>query len=167
MTPFCFEHVFRADSVEELFTAYFDEGLQAEQDRVLEIASREIVERTALSRVCRVAPRRQLPAFVQPFLRGPLHYVETVTWLPERNELVIEICPSIGRVRVSATYGLEATSPRAIRRRYAGAVSVDIALIGGRIERGIVENLAQSLPRAAGCTQAWLDRIPRSVAARA
>lgn len=167
MTPFCFDHVFRADSVDQLFAAYFDEALQAEQDRLLEIASRETLERTALSRVCRVAPRRQLPGFLQPFLRGPLHYVETVTRLPERDELAIEICPSLGRIRISATYRLEAAGPQTIRRRYAGDVSVDIALVGGRIERGIVEDLAQSLPRAAGCTQAWLDRIPRSVAARA
>lgn len=167
MTPFCFEHVFRSGSVEELFTAYFDEALQAEQDRLLDVASREILERTELSRVCRVVPRRQLPAFVQPFLRGPVHYVEAVTWLRDRGELAIEIRPNLGRIEVSATYRLEVAGPQAIRRRYAGCVSVDIALVGGRIERGIVTDLAQSLPRAAGCTQAWLDRIPRSVAARA
>jgi hypothetical protein len=62
---------------------------------------------------------------------------------------------------ITATYRLDPVGARAIRRRYAGAVSVNIALIGGRLERGTVEELGRSLPRAAACTQAWLDRIPR------
>src|SRR3569623_215421 len=156
MTPFSFEHVFRAHSVDELFAAYFDDAHQVEQDRVLDIASREVLERTELSRVCRVTPRRQLPGFVQALLHGPLQYVETVTRQRDRDELAIELRPSLRRVQISVTYGLEQVGPRAIRRRYAGAVSVDIALVGARIERGIVADLAQSLPRAAGCTQAWL-----------
>jgi hypothetical protein len=61
----------------------------------------------------------------------------------------------------------EQVGPRAIRRRYSGAVSVDIALVGGRIERGIVDELAAGLARAAVLTQGWLDKFPRSVAARA
>jgi hypothetical protein len=44
---------------------------------------------------------------------------------------------------------------------------VDIALVGGRIERGIVDELAAGLARAAVLTQGWLDKFPRSVAARA
>jgi Protein of unknown function (DUF2505) len=167
MTPFCFEHVFVADSVAEVFAAYFDDDQQAEQDHVLEITSRETLERTPLSRVCRVTPRRQLPALVRPFVTAPLQYIEVVNWQRERDELAITIRPNLGRVEISATYRLEQVAPQSIRRRYAGCVSVDIALIGARIERGFVEELGRSLPRAAGCTQAWLDRIPRSMAARA
>jgi hypothetical protein len=54
-----------------------------------------------------------------------------------------------------------------IRRIYDGSVSVDVALIAGRIERGIVAEYRRSLPLAAACTQSWLDRIDRSVSARA
>jgi len=167
VTPFCFEHEFRAGSTDEVFAAYFDEVHQVEQDRVLDITSREVLERSELRRVCRIVPRRQLPALVKPFVSGPLHYVESVTLCRDRGELVIEIRPSLGRVQISATYRLEQVGPRAIRRRYAGAVSVNIALVGGRIEQGLVDELGRSLPRAAACTQAWLDRIPRYMSARA
>ena len=44
---------------------------------------------------------------------------------------------------------------------------MDIALVGGRIERGIVGELGRTLELAASCTQKFLDRIPRSLAARA
>jgi hypothetical protein len=160
MTPFCFDHVFRAGSPEELLASFFDAGCQAEQDRVLGIVERRVLERGDGRRVCRVVPSRTIP-----LVGGAVHYVESVT--RSGDELAIELRPSLGRTVITATYGLEQVGVRAIRRRYAGAVSVNIALIGGRIERGIVEELGRSLPRAAACTQAWLDRIPRYMSAGA
>ena len=165
MTPFSFEHVFRAASIHELLDAYFDDDLQAEQDRVLAVTSREVLERTAMSRVCRVTPRRQLPALVRPFVTGTLQYVETVVRV--EDGLTIDIWPSVGRTQIAATYRLDTVSPGRVSRRYAGSVSVDIALVGGRIERGIVLDLGRTLELAASCTQKFLDRIPRSLAARA
>ncbi len=174
MTPFCFEHVFRAPSVAAVFAAYFDPDQQVEQDRCVDIAEREILELDdrgdELRRVCRVVPRRRLPALIKPFVAGSLHYLETVSWRRSADEIAIEIRPSMlrGRVRISATYRLEAIGPDAVRRRYAGSVSVDVALLATRIEGGIVDELSHSLPRAATCTQLWLDRrYPLSLAARA
>ena len=161
MTPFCFEHVFRADSPEDLLVSFFDDDCQAGLDRVLDIASRDVLERGAGRRVCRVVPNRRIP-----LIGGSFHYVESVT-RTGTDELAIEIRPSLQRVVISATYRLERAGAREIRRRYAGTVSVNIALIGGRLERGIVEELGRSLPAAAASTQAWLDRIPRYMSARA
>ncbi len=165
MTPFSFEHVFRAASCRELLDAYFDEDHQAEQDRVLDVTHREVLAQSPVSRVCRVTPRRQLPALVRPFVAGTLSYLETV--VRGDDGLTIDIQPSMGRTQISATYRLDSVGPGEIRRRYAGNVSVDIALVGPRIERGIVAELGRTLQVAAASTQAYLDRIPRSLAARA
>ncbi len=171
MTQFCFEHVFRAPSTAAVFAAYFDPAHQSDQDREVDIAEREILSLTddgeTLRRVCRVVPKRQLPALVKPFVSGPLHYIETVTWQRAADEITIEIRPSLlaGRVQILGTYRLERIGPNEIRRRYAGEVSVDIALLASRIERGIVQELGKSIPVAASCTQIWLDR--QSVSATA
>ena len=174
MTPFCFEHEFRAPSIESVFAAYFDPNHVSEQDRDMEIVEREILELTdtgdEVRRVSRVVPRRQLPAIIKPFVSGQLHYIETVTWRRTQNEMHIEIRPSMlrGRVQITGTYHLEQTGPEKIQRRYAGEVSVDVALLASRIERGIVGEFEKSMPVAASCTQGWLDRqIERSVAAQA
>ena len=99
---------------------------------------------------------------------GPLHYLETVTWLRHRDEIRIELRLFGDRGRVAATYHLEERAPGSIFRRYAGEVSVDVALVSGRIERGIVAEFERSLARTATCTQIWLDKqTQRSVAARA
>jgi len=174
MTPFCFEHVFRAPSTAAVFAAYFDSDHQLEQDRCIEIAQRELLELDdrdgVLRRTCRVVPRRQLPALVKPLISGRLDYIETVCWERRADSLSIEIRPSMlhGRVHIAGTYRLASVGCDAIQRRYAGEVSVDIAWISGRIERGIVAELARTLPVAANCTQQWLDRQPPiSVAAQA
>ena len=118
MTPFCFEHVFRAPSTAAVFAAYFDEEHQREQDREVDIAERELLELDdrgdELRRVCRVSPRRQLPAVVRPFVAGPLHYVETVTWRRRADEISIEIEPSLlrGRSRIASTYRLQRVGPK-------------------------------------------------------
>jgi hypothetical protein len=161
---FSFEHVFRAPSTAAVFAAYFDIEHERDQDRRLEIAEREVLELEdragELRRVCRVVPRRQLPVFIKPFIPGGLHYREAVTWRRAADEISIEVRPSVMRARVEihATYRLEQIGVEEIHRRYAGEVSVDVALVGGRIERGIVQEFTKSMPVAARCTQDWLDR---------
>jgi hypothetical protein len=164
VTEFCFEHVFRAPSTAEVFAAFFDDDHQLEQDRQLAIAKRELLELDdrgdELYRRQRITPERQLPAIVKPFVAGPLHYIESQTWRRSSSEIALEIRPSLfgGRARVDATYSLTDLGEGAIRRRYSGRVSVDVALLATRIERGIVQELVKSLPIAARCTQDWLDR---------
>jgi hypothetical protein len=164
MTPFCFEHVFRAPSIEAVIAAYFDPDQLSSQDRAVDIVERQVLELVddgeTLRRVTRIVPRRKVPALVRPFITLPLHYLETVTWRRKDDEIDITIRPSIlkGRAVISAMYRLSRLSDGAIRRRYEGSVSVDIALLSSRIERGIVAEFERSMPVAAGATQAWLDR---------
>ena len=164
VTPFCFDHVFHAPSIDAVFAAYFDPMHQTEQDRASEIVHREVLELeddgNVLRRTSRVVPRRRLPALVKPLTQGELHYIEKIEWRRAEDAIRIEIQPSLlrGRVQITGTYVLECIAPGEIRRRYSGDVSVDIALLAGRIERGIVAELARSLPISAAGTQDWLDR---------
>jgi hypothetical protein len=173
MRSFSFEHVFRAPSVDVVFSTYFDPRHTVAQDRELDITEREILERTETSdqlrRVCRVVPKRQLPALVRPLIKGQLHYLETAVWKKEHDRIEIEIRPSIlsGRATISATYRLSPVSAGLIRRLYEGTVSVDVALISSRIECGIIKEFERSMPLAAACTQGFLDRSTSSVQAHA
>lgn len=170
MKSFAHEHVFRASSTAAVLAAYFDPRHLIEQDRELDIADRVVLELAdtpaALRRVCRVVPRRQLPALVRPLVGGPLHYVETASWRKCDDEIDVEIHLLGGRATVTATYRLSPISAGLIRRHYAGSVTVDIALVSSRIEAGIVAEFERSIPRAAACTQAFLDQTS-SVSARA
>jgi hypothetical protein len=173
VTPFSFEHVYRAGSVADVLDAYWDPTHQIEQDRRLEIVERTVLAHTETEtercRISRIVPRRQLPALVRSLVSGPLHYVETLRWRKADDEIDIENRPSFlrGRARITALYRLSRAGNGLIRRSYTGAVAVDVALISSRIERGIVAEYERSLPLAAAGTQDWLDRGDRSLSARA
>jgi len=172
MTPFCFEHRFSAASPSDVFEAYFDPHHQIEQDRALEIAERQVIEFVdggdTISRRCRTTPRRQLPLLLRPFSSGPLHYIEHVVGRRAAHAIEIDLRLFGDRGRVSARYELEQRDAGSVLRRYYGHVSVDVAVIAVRVERGIISEFERSLTRAAECTQKWLElKTHRSVAARA
>ncbi len=172
MTPFCFEHVFLAASAGDVFDAYFDPLHQIEQDRELGIIERQLIERwdhgDEVVRRCHVVPRRQLPAVLRAFSSGPLHYVEQARGRRSTGDITIDLRLFGDRGRVAGRYELRQSAPGSVLRRYSGHVSVDVALVAARVERGIVAEFERSLARAAACTQSWLAKQTQpSVAARA
>jgi len=166
VTEFSYEHVFRAPAPPVLLAAFTDPTHVAAQDVTGQVASREVIERhddpERYHCVCRVVPRRQLPAFVRPLVRGGLEYMETLRWDKRTDTLVIEVRPAIlgGRAQVDATCRVVDHAPGEVRRIYSGRVTVEVALIGGRVERGISAEIGRALAVAAVTTQAWLDRKP-------
>jgi hypothetical protein len=169
-TRFSFEYWFRAADPTALYELYFDPEHTRTTDDLVDVAAREVLEETDTGdehrRLCKVTPRRQLPAFMRPFLPGTLHYVEEAIWRRPADRIDIDVRPSIlgGRARVTSSYRLLPEADGVIRRTYEGMVSVEVALLGARIERGIVADLERSLSASGGCTQAYLDRIGASAA---
>ncbi|MBA3453655.1 MAG: DUF2505 family protein [Deltaproteobacteria bacterium] len=163
MIRFSYEHVFRAASPMVLLTAFTDPTHVAAQDRVGQVASREVIERRDApeSYYCdsRIVPSRQLPAFVRPLVRGGLEYTERLRWDRSTDTLVIEVRPAIlgGRASVDARCQIVDHAPGEVRRIYSGTVTVEVALIGGRVERSIATEIGRALTVAAVTTQAWLD----------
>jgi hypothetical protein len=160
---FSFEHVFRAPSPAALLAIYFDPDNVAAIDAATRVDLREVLEvedtPQTRRRVCKVTPKRQIPAFMRPFFPGRLHYVEAAIWHKTEDRLELDIRPSAlcGRAHVVATYALRLDEPGLVRRTYAGSVAVDVALVGGRIEHRIVADLAHTLAISARCTQDYLD----------
>lgn len=165
MTPFRFEFIYRAPNPAAIFANYFDADHVAEQDRRAEIARREILEHvetpTEVRRSCRVFPRRQLPAVIRPLVGPDLSFDETVIWTKAADRVDFDIRPRIlgGRAQIRAIYTLTQDGPGRVRRVYEGHVTVDVRLIGGRVERHVIDDLGQSLTVTAAVTQEYLDRV--------
>ena len=163
-TEFAFEHVFRAPSIAVVFAATFSDDNVVEQDRAAGVARREWLElrndETTFRRVSLVVPTRQLPAFVRPFIAGELRARETILWNKADDFLTIEIEPSLldGKAHISARYRLVFDGVNAVRRNYQGVATVNLPLIGRRIERAIIDDLRASIGVTALCTQAAIDR---------
>ena len=166
MTPFHFEHDFRAPSIASVLAAYFDPELSRAHDRLSGIVRREELEvddtPARLVRVSRVFPERQLPVFVRPFVSGPLTYTERLVWDRPADRIDLDIRPSVlgKRTQIRITYALSQPSPGRVRRVYEGDVTVEIALVGGRAERMIADDIGKVLETVVPCTQEWLDAHP-------
>ena len=164
-TEFLFETVFVAPSVLTILEAYFDPDHLAAQDVVGQLGDRTVVENIEndAMRKCtwNVRSLRPLPVFVRPFIDGGhLRYLETMTWRKSADEIDLNIAPQIlgGRVAITATYKLTPAGEGMVRRRYKGAISANVALLSGKIERAILTEIEKGMPSMTECTQTWLSR---------
>jgi hypothetical protein len=128
VTPFHFEYLFRARDPDAVFSVYFDPEHQAAQDQRVDVARRETLE--------------------------------DVVWHKRDHRIEFDIRPRLldGKAQILATYRLHQEAPGKVRRVYDGQVTVQVRLIGGRVEKTIAEDLEKSLIATAGCTQEYLDR---------
>ena len=164
-TQFAFESVFRAPSTETVLASYFNPDHLATQDALAELTDRVVVESQdtgpTLRTVWRVAHAKPLPVYVRPFVTGGrLRYLESMTWRRADDAIDLTVQPEIlgGRVTIEAVYRLSKIGEGQILRRFAGGVTVNIRLLSGRIERGIVEKFEESMALMTSCTQGWLDK---------
>lgn len=162
-TPFSYDYVFRVDSPATLAASYFDPGHLAAQDVVAELTDRSVTSDTddgdTKKMTWRVVSTRPLPAIARPFIGGNLVYAESMTWKRSTNAIELSVIPQIlkAKVQIHATYKLVQAGEMQVKRTYAGTVSAPIMMIGGKIERSIVEAFDEAMPKMAKCTQDWLN----------
>jgi hypothetical protein len=161
VTAFSFDHVFAGVTPLDLLRAFTHPDHQAAQDRAGDVERREILERVDTDERYRcdswVFPRRKLPALIRPLVRSGLEVHEVVTWDKRTTFLEIDMQPAVlgGRTRILTRCKVE-EDPEGARRIYRGTVVVEIALIGGRVEKMIVEELGRSMDSAHRTTLRWL-----------
>lgn len=147
----------------ELFAALTSPEHQAAQDRANDVERRELIERfedaTRYRCESRIYPRRQLPALLKPLVKGGLELHEIVTWDKATDTLVYETTPSIlgGRSKIQSRAQIIADGTGA-KRLYKGQVTVEVKLIGGKVERSVVEDMTRSLEVATRTTLAFLGK---------
>jgi Protein of unknown function (DUF2505) len=164
-TPFSYEYVFRAPSVTTLAHAYFDLEHSLAQDKAAELTDRVVVEEheteTQRKVTWRVTSTRQLPAVARPFVSGgKLTFLESMSWDKTTNAITMSVVPQIlgGRMQITGSYELAQVGEGQVRRIYKGTITAGVPLVGGKIERGILEAFTTNMPIMADCTQRWLDQ---------
>lgn len=163
-TEFDFTHTFRADSALSIFRAYFDAEHLAAQDKVAGLTDRTVIKSHEDDDVWEmswsVKSTRSLPFFVKPLVEGGrLGFVEWQKWRKKDGEVDMTVTPQIlgGRVQIAGMYKLEERGPGSVHRRYKGAITAGVKLVGGKVERGILEEFEKGVPQMADVTQKWLD----------
>ncbi|MBL0213090.1 MAG: DUF2505 family protein [Myxococcales bacterium] len=161
MTPYEITHVFPDIAPHELLAAMTTPTHQQLQDKVADIERRDFLGRESDAQhyrcECMVYPRRKIPAYVRPLLGGGLECHEVVLWTKANDYLEIDVRPAVlgGRARVRATCKVTADGTSTVRQ-YSGQVTVEVRLIGPKVERAIVAEMLKTLDAAAAATRAWL-----------
>jgi hypothetical protein len=163
-TAFKFEHIYRAPSVAALLKAYWDDDHNASQDKLAQLTDRVVVEDATTDgvrkTVWKVASTRSIPLIARPFVEnGRLTFLETMIQRGD-NHVESSVVPQIlkGRVHIDSSYKLEQVGDNQVKRTYAGTITAGMPLIGGKIERGVLEAFDKEMPVMTRCTQDWLDR---------
>lgn len=163
MTPFRFEREFVGDA-EAYWHAFFDEDCSREQYEAVGVRSFEVVELSrddrGVRRSVRVVPARDLPAMIRRVTGASLGYLETTVYRRAEGTAETVVVPSTlaSRIEVVGTHRITA-SGGSISRVFEGTVAVRLPLVGRRIERIVLDDMAASYRLGAAITQAWMDRL--------
>ena len=162
MTPFRMQDVFKTDPAtfwQVFFDRAFNEHLYAKigvKERTVSVQRED--DRT-ITRHMRVIPVRDLPAFMAKLIPGDFGYDEEVVLEKATGIMQVKARPTFGtRNELKGTIHLDPTGEGEISRIFEGIVKVEVPLVGGKIERIVLEDVVRSNTVTTAVTRSWLAR---------
>lgn len=110
----------------------------------------------------RLTPQREVPGFLKRLVDGAITYVEKNDFVAANNEMRTVTIPGFAadRLRTEGVYRLEPVGDRKVRRVWEGVCVCKIPLIGGKVEKQLVEEVRESYRRATAFTHKWIENHP-------
>lgn len=115
-----------------------------------------------ITREQRLTPQREVPGFLKRLVDGAITYVEKNDFVAADNVMKTITIPGFAadRLRTEGTYRLEPLGDRKVRRVWEGICVCKIPLIGGKVEKQLVEEVRESYRRATTFTRQWIADHP-------
>ncbi|HEX2568064.1 MAG TPA: DUF2505 domain-containing protein [Polyangia bacterium] len=164
-THFKIDHDFDIDP-EGYWQVFFEEGYMKDLYRELRIDF-QVTEKTddgkILRRVVKLRAQREIPAMFKSVV-GDLSYTEVDTFDRARSSMQVAIEPAMMKDRfdMRGVYSVAPLGPGRSRRTFEGDAKVSVALIGGKIEKYMVDEIRASYDVAARITRDWVTRRKQS-----
>lgn len=110
----------------------------------------------------RLTPKREVPGFLAKFVADKISYVEKNHFTRRTNTMKTVTIPSFmaEKITTEGTYRLEELGPNKVRRIWDGTFECRVPLIGGRVEKHLVEEIRESYRRATAFTRKWHAEHP-------
>jgi hypothetical protein len=105
----------------------------------------------------RLTPKREMPAIIAKFVKGKLSYVEHNVFTARDNTMKTTTTPSFmaDKIDTSGTFRIEVLGPNKVNRIWDGNCEVGIPLVGGKVEKLLVEEVRESYRKATEFTRKW------------
>ena len=159
---FSFSHEF--DTTPEGFWAVFwDEAYNTELYRALAIKERVVVkdseENGVRRRSQRLEPSVPVPGWAASVLKD-LSYTEHDVFHRDRSSMDVTVEPVMGKERfqLGGVFSVTPAGPGRCRREFRGEVKISVPLLGGKIEKLMVDQLRDAYDNAARVTRDFLAR---------
>ena len=111
-----------------------------------------------IHREARLVPQREVPAFIKKLVSGAISYVEKNDFAAADNAMRTVTIPGFAADRITTTgvYRLEPLGEGRVKRIWEGVCECRIPLLGGKVEKQLVDEVRESYRRATDFTRKWI-----------
>lgn len=115
-----------------------------------------------IHREARLVPQREVPVFIKKLVSGAITYVEKNDYVAADNAMRTVTIPGFAadRITTTGTYRLEPLGPARCKRVWEGVCECRIPLVGGKVEKQLVDEVRESYRRATDFTRKWIADHP-------
>jgi hypothetical protein len=162
MAHFKFEHDFDIDA-KDYWDLFFADDYNEDLNRELKMRDRKVLEQKddgkILKRVQKMSPADDIPQMFKSVVPD-IGYTEHDTFYRDRSSMDVIIEPAAGKNKfdMRAVYKVQPLGPGKCRRTFEGDVKVNVMILGGQIEKFMVEKLRTSYETAAVVTRRWITK---------
>jgi hypothetical protein len=110
----------------------------------------------------RLVPQREVPGFIKTLVSGAITYVEKNDFVAADNAMRTVTIPGFAadRITTTGTYRLEPLGANRCKRIWEGVCECRIPLVGGKVEKQLVDEVRESYRRATDFTRKWIAEHP-------
>lgn len=156
-------------SLEHYWRVFWDDAYNLELYKrlrvgreVLEVKQEGEGEALVIRRKVKLSPQREVPALIAKFVKGAITYTEQGVFTARTNTLEIVTIPGFmaDQMTTRGTYRVQSLGPAKVRRTWDGEISCKVPLLGGKVEKHIVEEVTVSYRDTTDFTRTWLRDHP-------
>lgn len=159
---FKFEHEFDLDAA-SYWDLFFSEDYNKDLYAELKMKDRKVLEQKeeggVLRRTVKLVPGKEVPAIFKSIV-SDMSYTEKNVYRKERSEMEVVVEPALMKDKfdLRAVYSVKPLGDKKVRRTFEGDVNIKIMLIGGKMEKYMVDELRESYETAARVTRKWIEK---------
>lgn len=109
-----------------------------------------------------LTPEREAPKMLQKLVKGAIRYTEHNLFTARDNRMTVETIPGFGadKLTTRGVYRLEVLGPNKVQRIFEGECTCRVPLLGGKVEKAIVDEVRASYRDTTEFTRRWLRERP-------
>jgi hypothetical protein len=159
---FSFVHDFAIDT-KGYWEIYWEDAYLQDLYQQLKMRSHKVLEvkdeGAVLRRTQKLEPNFAVPSWASSVIKDT-GYTEYDVYYRERSLIEIRIEPTLmkDRFQMHGTYSVTPLGEGRCRREFKGEVRISVPLLGGKIEKLMIEQLKESYDVAARVTEGWIQK---------